>query len=344
LRNRLKPSKLSQYIKDLGLSYKETSKSFVFACPLCGGKDKLYIRKADGRFKCFRCATQNGFSGQVEYALLELTNIPLKTIQETLYGSTQVQASYLQLSIRDFFDEEETEEEPTVDEIPSLDWPYHCIPILHDGAMAGREYLNRRGVPPAIATEYQIRYSPENRAVVFPVYLGERLVGWQFRTIDPTRVLVDGVIQERPKAWSSKDLPSDKVFMFANRLCGMNHAVVCEGPIDSIKCHLFGGNVSVMGKYISPTHVSILLRSGIKHIYAGLDPDAFAELDPLLTKLGDSATVYRPELPKSKSGEKVDLGSLSMEDALSVLQQAKEAKKSRLAVWMNPCFLTQPRI
>ena len=58
----LNPQKLNKYIKDLGISFKETSKSFIFNCPLCNGKDKLYVRKNDGRFRCFKCATDNGFS------------------------------------------------------------------------------------------------------------------------------------------------------------------------------------------------------------------------------------------------------------------------------------------
>jgi hypothetical protein len=339
----LNPQKLSKYIKDLGLSFKETSKSFVFNCPLCNGKDKLYIRKSDGRFRCFKCATDKGFSGKVEYAIIELTDIPLKVVKESLYGSKQEQASFLDVQLIDFW-EEDTEQPVEVKEaLPKLTWPYHCIPILHSGAKNGQDYLQGRGINKEIASAYGIRYSPQNRAIAFPVHVGEDLVGWQYRTIDKTKFLVDNRVVESAKAWSSPDLPRDKVFMFQNRLINANRAVLCEGPIDAIKCHLVGGNIAAMGKSISATHVAILLRSGIKNIYVGLDPDAYAELDPLLSKLGNGISLYRVQVPEIK-GEKSDLGALSIEEAYKVIMNSEKINKSKLYIWLDPSFLKQGRV
>jgi hypothetical protein len=340
------PAKLSQYIKDLGLSYKETSQSFIFNCPLCGGKDKLYVRKSDGKFRCFRCVTENGFSGNAEYALIELTDIPLNIVKKTLYGNSQHQASFLDLKLEDFFDEEEDVNEIPEAKgcLPELTWPYHCIPILHPGSRNGLDYLQRRGIPLEIADLYGIRYSPENRAVVFPVYVGTSLLGWQYRTIDKTRAMVDDKVVERPKAWSSPNLPRDKVFMFSNRLINAQAAVLCEGPIDALKCHLFGnGNICAMGKSISAAHVSTLLRSGIKTVYVGLDNDAFAELDPLMSKIGDDINLYRIQVPDVK-GEKADLGSLSMEEAYKVIMASEKMRRNRLYIWVDPSFLTPHRV
>jgi hypothetical protein len=327
-------AKLTRYIKDLGLSHKETTKSFIFCCPLCGGKDKLYIRKSDGRFRCFRCATDNGFSGNPEYALIELTGSPLSTVKAALYGSTQEQASFLDVSPKDFFDSQE-EEIAVAEQLPSLTWPYHCIPILHGGARKGLEYLQGRGINPEVADTYRIRYSPQSRAVVFPVYSGESLVGWQYRTIDPTKFLVDGCVKETAKAWSSPNLPRDKVFMFSERLKGSKHAVLCEGPIDCLKVHLVGGNVAAMGKAISSAHIATVLRSGIKTVYAGLDPDAFGELDHLMSKL-DGISLYRVIVPDRKDGSKSDLGALSMEDAYKAVMSSELVNKSKLYIWMKP--------
>jgi hypothetical protein len=333
------PERLSKYIKDLGLSFKETYQSFVFNCPLCGGKDKLYIRKTDGRFRCFRCAVDNGFSGNVEYALIELTDLPLGIVKEALYGSTQEQSSFIDLSLKDFFDEKDCpEEQETKETLPTLTWPFHCIPILHPGARKGLDYLQGRGISPEIADAYKIRFSPQEQAVAFPVYVGEVLVGWQYRTIRPTKFLVDDVLKEGPKAWSSPNLPRDKVFMFSNRLIGAKAAVLSEGPIDALKCHLFGGNVAAMGKSISSAHVATILRSGIKNVYAGLDPDAFSELDPLMKKLGDDISLYRVELPHIK-GRKIDLGELSMEKAYQAIMNSSKMNKNHLYVWLDSSFL-----
>jgi hypothetical protein len=332
---KLSPNKLAQYIRDLGLSFHENSKSFLFNCPLCGGKDKLYIRKSDGRFRCFRCVTDKGFGGNVEYAIIELTDLPLEQVKESLYGSAQVRSGYLELKMKDFLDQEE-DEEIKEEKLPVLTWPYHCIPIVEPGAKSGQDYLQGRGIPLEIATLYGIRYSPQNRAVVFPVQVGTDLLGWQYRTIDPNRVLVDDVIKERPKTWSSPDLPRDKAFMFSNRLKGADAAVLCEGPIDCIKCHLFNqGNVASMGKAISSAHVAILLRSGVKTVYVGLDPDAFSELDPLLDKLGNGVDIRLIRLPERIKG-KVDLGSLSMEDAFKAILAAEPMVKGKLYIWLKP--------
>jgi hypothetical protein len=332
---KLLPNKLAQYIKDLGLSFKETSQSFMFNCPLCGGKDKLYIRKSDGRFRCFKCVTDKGFSGNVEYAIIELTDLPLKQVKESLYGSEQERASYVELVMKDFLEEGEEIEDEVVIKPPVLTWPYHCLPIDDSGSQNGAIYLQKRGIPLDIANVYQIRYSPQNRAVAFPVYVGEDLLGWQYRTIDPNRFLIDDEVKEKPKTWSSPNLPRDKVFMFANRLIGVESAVLCEGPIDAIKAHYAGGNIAAMGKSISSAHIATLLRSGIKKVYVGLDQDAFTELDSLLYKLGDDVELYRVNLPESDK-EKVDLGSLSMEDALKAIQSSERMVRGKLYLWFKP--------
>jgi hypothetical protein len=336
----VEPAKLTQYIKDLGLSYHETSKSFMFTCPLCGGEEKLYIRKSDGRFRCFKCCTENGFSGNVEFAIIELTNIPLKVVRQSLYGNEYDQSSYLDLKLKDFFDEEDfDDEEIKAEVIPELTWPYTCIPILDPGAVRGLEYLQSRGIPPDIADCYKIRYSPRERAVVFPAYVRGKLLGWQYRTIDPTRVLVDDVVIERPKAWSSTNLPRDKIFMFADRLIGSEVAVICEGPIDAIKAHKVGGNVAAMGKSISFAHVATVLRHGVKKIYAGIDPDAFAELEPLMEKLGNEASLYYVKVPERRGKKKTDLGDLSIDDAYRVIMSSEKMQRNRLYMWIDPSFL-----
>lgn len=297
----------------------------MFDCPLCGGKEKLYIRKSDGRFRCFRCYTDNGFGGEIQYALLELTDLSLDTIKRGLYGSTQEQASYLDLKMRDFL--EDNEEDEVKEDLHTLTWPYHCIPIVHPGAKKGQDYLQGRGISTEIANDYQIRYSPQNRAVVFPVYVGEDLLGWQYRTIDK-------VIDNSPKTWSSPDLPRDKAFMFSSRLNNSDHAVLCEGPVDAIKAHLVGGNIAAMGKSISATHIAILLRSGIKKIYVGLDPDAFSELNPLMRKLDNIELRYVSIL--QTGDDKADLGSLSMEKARDAILSSETMSPNKLYIWLKP--------
>jgi hypothetical protein len=332
----LTPTKISIYIKDLGISYKETSKSFVFNCPLCGGKEKLYIRKADGRFKCFRCADENNFKGNLEYAIIELTDIPLKLVKKQLYSFSEVPMGNKIFNLKDFFNEDEDKIEEIVKEstVPSLNWPYYCIPIDHPGAKRGQDYLFSRGIPLEIASYYRIRYSPQDLAIVFPIYTGEKLLGWQFRTINPTKIWNEYKYIETTKAWSSPNLPSDKVLMFMDQLQGSKHAVLTEGPIDAIKCHYIGGNVAMMGKQLSNKHVEIILRSGVKTVYVGVDLDAFLELETIKKKFGEEIELRRIELPKSN--KKIDLGELSLEEAPGVVLSAPKMDRLSPFVFVKP--------
>lgn len=329
-------SKLVKYIKDLGLNYKETSISFIFNCPCCGGKQKLYLRKEDGRFICFRCKEENGMSGKAEYALVELTDLPIKEIKSVLYGDGLVKsANYLDLQLTDFWTE--SEEEPLTDiEVPpkEMQWPYWAIDIRSKGAKLGADYLNSRGVSADLAGLYNVRYSALNRAVMFPVLSNNKLYGWQYRKIDKTRYIANNRIIETNKAWSSKDLPKNKMLMFADRLIDSQHAVITEGPMDAIKADKFGGNVASMGKEIGIAQVATILRHGIKKVYCGLDPDAFAEIDPLMKKLGNDVNVFRVNIPIRKGVK--DLGDLSFDEAYQVINSAEPIVGGKLYIWMKP--------
>ena len=330
------PGRLESYIKDLGLSYKANSKSFIFTCPLCNKKDRLYIRKKDGRFACFKCRTDKGFQGAPEYAIAELTGRPVRDIKDDLYGTGTVKATtHINLQLDDFFDNEDEEE--IIDELPTCGWPYDCVPLDHPWSAKGLQYLEQaRGIPLAIATQYGIRYSTQKTAVCFPVYVGQYLVGWQYRTVLPTVYeLPDGTKKERLRIWSNTDIPRDRVVMFQNRLQGSEHVIICEGPVDAIKCHLLGGNIATMGKAISHPQIEMLARSGVKKIYLGLDPDAASEISRILTKFSD-LPCYIMKLPKRYK----DLGAMPFEEVVPVFREAELALSTKLYIFLKP--LAQP--
>jgi hypothetical protein len=329
------PQRLASFVKNTGLSYKQSSKSYVFTCPLCNGKEKLYIRKSDGKFACWRCRETKGFQGAPEFAFAELLNQTVKEVKEKLYGGSHVGflPTYLDVGFYDLADDDDIIED-IPDYIPPLTFPYHCLPIGSPGTQKGIDYLNSRGIPVEIAKFYQIRYSPERLAIVFPSYVNKALVGWQFRSIEKSfEVLPDLSIVHRLKSLSSKDIPRDRTFMFQDHLVGLDHAVLCEGPVDAIKAHLVGGGVAALGKVITPAQVSILLRAGLKRVYVALDPDAFMELNPLLEKFNDALELLRVEIPE-KDG-KPDLGALSFEDARDCILEAKPLRRNKLYIWLR---------
>ena len=333
------PIKLLDFIDSHGLSYRTTGKSYVFTCPKCGKEDKLYIRRVDGRFICWVCS--GSFRGAPEYALSSLTNVPLEDVRKALYGSLVSQATLtLDFRILDFYDETE-DDEAVVDgdleafqELPDLQWPYHCLLLTHQGSKNGVAYLESRGIPINVAMRYDIRDSPERRSVVFPVWMGIKLVGYQYRTIDPTLVMGPGGPVELLKIISSPDIPRDRCVMFANRLTS-DFAVLCEGPFDALKLDFLGaGNIATMGKVVSQNQIELLLRSGIRKLYIALDPDAADEINPILRNIG-GVEGYLVELPCKPGQGKVDLGSLSMEEARQCVLDAKPIQNNRLHGYLD---------
>lgn len=327
--------KLLAFIEDSGLSYKENSRSYVFTCPRCHKPDKLYMEKRTGRFICFYCSEQDGYKGKPEFALSDLASRPLREVKKALYGETHANTSTsLDLRLKDFFGDDDVVAEELV-EIPTMRYPVEFYPIDHEHAKKGREYLAGRGIDVEMAKEYHLRYCPLERRVIFPVEIGDRLVGWQKRIITNNKVWSEEKEKflEAAKMLSSKDIPSARTVMFANRLVGSKHVVVCEGPIDAIKAHLCGGNIATMGKAIGQTQVDIIRNpeillsqhvlgtfrnSGIERIYLALDPDAARETDRLVREFWDME-VYVMRPPRGKH----DLGEMNYQEVYDLFLNAR---------------------
>ncbi len=344
------PARLEQFIRNAGLSFRLTAKSFVFSCPLCGDEEMLWMYRHDGRFKCWKCAETKQFRGAPEFALRELTDKPINAIRAALYGSEAVAASlYLDVSFDDLVAEEDAEllgDVQVEPDLPDRSWPYACVPIDHPNAEKGARYLvEERQIPLELAKEYGIRYFPVKRAVAFPAYVGDRLVGWQYRIIYPehttaTVTHADGnpvrVGVKNLKIWSDDgdgaevDPWRDRCVMFANRLQVADHAVLCEGPVDAIKAHLVGGNVASMGKAVSMGQIRYLLNAGVRKLYLALDPDAAAEMEPLLRKF-DDVPAFQVRLPRGVK----DLGAMSLEAARDAILSAKPVQRGRVQIYLK---------
>ena len=325
---------LKNYLRDSGLTFKQNTKSYIFPCPKCSKSDKLYIRKTDGRFICWSCAETDGYRGAVEYALTDLLNIPVRQVQAALYGLELVSSDlYLDIKLTDWFsDEDEIDEEAK--EIPTLTWPVDYFPIDHLSSSKGASYLAWRGIPIDIAKQYGIRYCPFSRRVVFPVESKGQLYGWQERLIVPN-TYIDEQGEERSvlKVKSSTGLSRERLLMFADKITG-EHAVLTEGPVDAIKCHLAGGAVASMGKAVSRGQIQLLLNSGIKRLYLGLDPDAADEVRRLVKDLFDYVELYELFAPQ-KGNEKNDLGGMTFEEVHELFLAAPRIGAGKLFFYLR---------
>lgn len=326
------PAVLRSFVEGSGLSYDENSVSWIFTCPRCSKPKKLYLRKRDGRFVCWRCKETDNFQGRAEYALLELTGQSYDEVCRFLYGDIPLRDDpSLSSSIDDLFEEEDATEEFGHEVIK---WPYDFYSIDDLRSQRGAEYMIGRGVPLRLQKEYGLHYAPEQRRVYFPI--GEKgfLYGYQGRLIVPHQYEDEetGESKEVPKILSSKGVRRDRVLMFADRLQGCEHAIVCEGPVDAIKAHFCRGNVATMGKEVSTHQIKMLINSGVKRVYIALDADATEAIERLISEMNGDVELY--EMIPQQLGRKVDLGAMTFEEVYSLFLGAKRFE-TRLFIDIN---------
>jgi DNA primase len=258
----------------------QTYKSYVFGCPECARKKRLYVRKADGRFVCWFCRG-GGMEGAPEFLLARVAHVSVAEAKARMYGEEG--AALERLLDLEWIDSEDPAEAHVV--APTISWPWHAAELDHPHAARGVAYLESRGVPLDVAQRYGIRYSPPERRVYFPVEDRGRLVGWQARLVIPNVfITAAGERKEIPKILSSRNIPRDRVLMFGDRITG-DHAFLAEGPFDAVKADLVGGNAAAMGKCVTRGQVRILRARGVRRVTLALDPDAAAETSALIQDL-----------------------------------------------------------
>lgn len=327
-------TEIRQILQEFGVSFKTNSKSFICTCPRCKKEEKLYIRRHDGRFVCWFCAEKDNFQGKPEYALRELTGLGLGDLNKRLYGLNANASSDFRIHINmaDFVDEED--DEIVVDNsLQEIVWSPEFEEIDHPNSVQGAAYLEKRGVTIDIARQYNVKYWVPRKRVVFPVMEGSRLYGYQARAIYNTDPFWDDKRQKmvRPlKIVTSDDLKRDRLLMFSDRLKGTEHAILCEGPLDALHCHLCGGNVAAMGKAVSRNQLELIKNAGISKIYLALDPDAYREAEKICRFFSDFH-VYNLQPPSPYK----DLGETPMEVVKNMFLSAEPLKPGRIFVYMK---------
>ena len=330
------PRILAQFIKGAGLKFSQNKRSYVFNCPRCGSKKKLYMEKAGGKYICFKCSETNNYRGRPEFALADLSGLPIREVQSRLYGGDHIPVTvHLTFHLDEYFDEDDELDEDAKN-VPVLSWPIDYLPIDDEASAPGAAYLKGRGIPLAMARKYGIRYAPERKRVIFPVAEGKNLYGWQERYIDDTHYVDElGNPREVLKIVSSPRIPRERTLMFVDTIKGSDHAVLCEGPVDAIKAHLCGGNVCTMGAAVTREQMALLLNGGVRKIYLALDPDAAVEVRRLTESYSDFVELYEMKAP-SLGTEKADLGAMSYDEVYGLFLDAPRIIPRRLFFFVNP--------
>lgn len=327
---------LRELIESSGVRFKNGKISWIFTCPRCLKKEKLWIRKSDGRFVCWVCKERTNFYGQPEFALRELFELTLADLRHRLYGDGQQAVAELALNLRDWFGEDEPlpDDLPIVP-LPAMLWGPDQYPIDHAFSVNGAAYLTGRGISVELALQYGVRYCPPRRRVVFPVEVAGRLLGWQERTIDPHEWIDEetGETVRVPKATTVTGLRKEQTLMFLDRLTGADHCVLTEGPIDAIKAHLCGGNVAALGKGVSAAQIALIRNAGIRRLYLALDPDAAKTTERLVREHCDDLELYQIVPPPGYE----DLGAAPLDGVLEAFRRARRVAPGNVFLFLrNP--------
>jgi DNA primase len=123
----------------------------------------------------------------------------------------------------------------------------------------------------------------------------------------------------------------DRVLMFADRLTGSDHAVLCEGPMDALKAHLCGGNVATMGKVVHRNQIALIRNAGIGKIYLALDPDAAAETGKLVSEIGIDMECYQILPPPGRE----DLGECTPKEVYSAMLGARRVTAAHVFIFVG---------
>lgn len=246
---------------------------------------------------------------QASYALALISGLHIDEVRREILDFVTQLSDEIRV---DFSDAKTAQEEiPLVPGTLPLDILFMTDPRAKDGAA----YLEKRGIPVSVQSQYDTLYSPSMRRVIFPVILGKTLYGWQGRAIDP----VD-------KAHRMHNMEGDwraKTLMFYNNIVEKEFAIIAEGPVSALKFHSVGNFVASMGKEISKKQMELIRKSGIKKLYLALDRDAVDKLESIRyhmdNELLGTIKCYLIETPPHRD----DFGDCTFEECIEAFNCAK---------------------
>lgn len=323
---------VKEILQELGCSFKSIGQSHVLDCPKCGKREKLYVRKTDGRFVCWSCKEVNNFSGKIEYLIPHISDMSLEQAKRWVKDETEppLNPNAFQVELVDFFDESGDEiEEVTFPE--EVSYPEDYVFIDSEQGKPGALYLESRGISVQVAQKYEVMFSSIEKRVVFPVKKGGMLVGWQGRLIENvTYIDSSGKTKQVAKAKTSSGMKKSELLMFADKVKPGGGIIICEGPIDAIKCDLCpAAAVATFGKSVSEDQIRSIVSLGVKTAYIALDPDAESESQSLKKSLELLGVPCKRLLP---TNEYKDLGEMSFEEVLEEFSALNDSNSMNFRV------------
>ncbi len=298
---------------------KETARSYIFDCPVCEAKNKLYLEKRTGRAICFRHRLDDCPTVKTPlYRVLSLiAGVPVSEIESFFKKDISITAEEPIPDLDEIADSSSlqliNDDAPLVPLTP-LDWPRDSIPLDWQAAEEGVKYLLGRGLDIEHLIEMGVKYSLGMKRVVFPVTHYDNTYGWQARTIYPN---VEPRMYNYPGTWKSKTL------MFFNNILTSEHVILAEGAVSALKFKMAGGFVASMGKLVSKEQIKLILQPNIKKVYLALDSDAINEMVDLAKSImrltNNTVECYFVKVPRHKE----DFGDCTYEECLEAFNSAE---------------------
>jgi hypothetical protein len=300
----------------------QTGRSYMFDCPACGGKQKLYIEKKTGESVCMKQETEKCPSprSSAAYALGLVSGIPFKDVKAEIYHLEENLSEKDEIRVGWELEKVQSENDKPLE---PCGLPLDMAIMTNPRAAEGLAYLYKRGIPLQIALKYSIVYSPAMRRVIFPVIMDGKMYGWQGRAIDP--VHKDERMFNLPGRWKASTL------MFYENLKGKDWAILAEGPISALKFAEVGGFVASMGKTISNKQLDLIKAAGIKKLFLALDRDAADKLvaiEKYLNKDGNDVQCYIIPVPEHRD----DFGDATFSENLEAFMNAKDFNRDGIYV------------
>ena len=306
-------SKLSAFFEKYDLPPKlETSRSYIFDCPVCNGKRKLYIQKSDGRTVCFKQKSEEcpKAGSKPNYVLHLLSGVPQEKIKD-FFNSDFNELLGEDISVN-FSDEKKIQTVKEEVELASL--PDDYLYIDDSKAKDGLEYLLNRGLELNQLINETVLYSPAMRRVIFPVIMDNLLIGWQGRAID--------LIEKNYRMYNLPGTWKNKSIMFYDNIKSSKHVIIAEGAVSALKFKNVGGYVATMGKNISKKQLELIVCTNVKKIYFALDRDALDKIhflrNTILTMKHD-IECYIVNVPSNRD----DFGDCTYEECESAFKNAE---------------------
>lgn len=164
-------------------------------------------------------------------------------------------------------------------------------------------YTKKRGLSLDIIKIYNLHVCYEgiweNRLII-PIYHNGVLVGWQGRDMTNKKPI---------KIKSMKGFQKSKFILNGDAIRNSEIGIICEGPFDCMSASRLDKRVTpvaLFGKQLSDAQLNILLKSKLRYIYVGLDPDFPESILKVARQIAPYFKVKIMVIPRDK-----DLGDLN---------------------------------